>query len=271
MAVVDINTQIDLEKLFNKNQLIPRVKSEFINCKEFNFIDWFNEIEIPVAFGFDILTQMAIYKRTNLPTLVGLLRHHFKDSQQTVDMILKAAQHDVLDWNPQYRLFIVRYTISKDVQREIDTYQYPLPMVVEPRKIKSNSDTGYITNQGSVILRNNHHDGDVCLDHLNRMNKIKLTINQDTASMIKNEWRNLDKAKPGESVESFDARKRAFDKYNRVSKEVIDTLDTCGNEFYLTHKYDKRGRIYCQGYHCTYQGNSWNKAVIELADKEIIE
>jgi hypothetical protein len=44
-----------------------------------------------------------------------------------------------------------------------------------------------------------------------------------------------------------------------------------GNEFCLTHKYDKRGRIYCQGYPVNYQGALWNKAVIQLAAKEIVE
>jgi len=36
----------------------------------------------------------------------------------------------------------------------------------------------------------------------------------------------------------------------------------------LTHKYDKRGRCYSQGYHVNPQGNDWNKAVIEFAEKE---
>jgi DNA-directed RNA polymerase len=44
-----------------------------------------------------------------------------------------------------------------------------------------------------------------------------------------------------------------------------------GNRFYLTHRYDKRGRTYAQGYHVNTQGNCWNKAVIELADEEVVE
>jgi DNA-directed RNA polymerase len=38
----------------------------------------------------------------------------------------------------------------------------------------------------------------------------------------------------------------------------------------MTHKYDKRGRTYSQGYHIQPQGSDWNKAVIEFADKEIV-
>ncbi len=43
------------------------------------------------------------------------------------------------------------------------------------------------------------------------------------------------------------------------------------NVFHMTHKYDKRGRTYSQGYHVNYQGNPWNKACIEFADKEVVD
>lgn len=89
--------------------------------------------------------------------------------------------------------------------------------------------------------------------------------------MVKNKWKNLDKPKSGETREDFEKRRKAFLKYDKVAKDVIGLLIQEGNEFYLTHKYDKRGRVYCQGYHVTYQGAAWNKAVIEFADKELID
>ena len=33
----------------------------------------------------------------------------------------------------------------------------------------------------------------------------------------------------------------------------------------------KRQRVYCQGYHVSYMGNSWNKACIQFANKEIVD
>ena len=47
-------------------------------------------------------------------------------------------------------------------------------------------------------------------------------------------------------------------------------MNMAGNHFYLTHRYDKRGRTYAQGYYINPQGNEWNKAVLEFADKEIV-
>ena len=141
-------------------------------------------------------------------------------------------------------------------------------MIVLPKELKTNTDTGYFTSKNSVILKNNHHDDDVCLDHLNNMNRIKLKLNNDVTSFVKNSWKNLDKPKPNEDRIEYNKRVRAFEKYDRTVYDVIAHLSIVSDEFYLTHKYDKRGRVYCQGYHVTYQGNQWNKAVIEFAKEE---
>ena len=263
--------QIDMEKLFHKNQLHPRIKAEFTSA-DLPFRDVMVKHGLDPQFGFDLLVQMVLHKRAGLPVLVGILRKHFKgDNQACADALLLACQIDLVDWNPTTEQFIVKYDITQDVQDDLDRYQFPLPMIVEPRELKTNSDTGYFTSRNSVILKNNHHDKDVCLDHLNHMNRIKLTLNNEVASFIENSWRNLDKPKPGEDRKDFDKRKKAFEKYDRTARDVMAHLEIAGGEFYLTHKYDKRGRVYCQGYHCTYQGNTWNKAVIEFAQAEMVE
>lgn len=263
--------QVELEQLYNKNQLHKRITKEFTSCQEANFTKYMEEHEIPIPFGFDLLVQMALYKRTDVSTLVGLLRRHLKDSQKTADMIMKCVEADLLDYNPDLKQFIVVFEISDDVQEELDRYQFPLPMVVPPRPVSSNRCTGYILGSGSMLLQNNHHDMDICLDHINRMNRIPFTIDTDTAKMIKNKWRNLDRRKDGETSADFNARKKAFEKYDRVSKDVIGKLTELGNTHYMTHRYDKRGRVYCMGYHVNYQGTAWNKAVIQLAEKELVE
>lgn len=271
-----INHEIILETLFNKNQLTSRVRKEFEHCPEFDFTEYMIQNDIDPDFGFDLLVQMVLHKRTKLTVLVGLLRKHFAQSydagQQAANMLLRAAEADLVDYNSALQQFIVKFDITPEVQQELDKYQFPLPMIVEPKTIDKNTGTPYLTlKDGSVILRNNHHNDDICLDHINRMNRIKFTINNDTATMVANKWRNLDKPKEGETKQDFDKRKRAFEKYDRTAKQVIGQITELGNEFYLTHKYDKRGRTYCQGYHVTYQGAAWNKAVIELVDKELVE
>jgi hypothetical protein len=232
------------------------------------------EKEIDPDFGMDLLVQMVLHKRTTLSTVVGILRKHFepniKASQMATDMLLKAIDAELVDWHDLTKQLVVVFNISDEVQADLDRYQFPLPMVVHPLKVKTNRETGYYLSKNSLILRKNHHEGDICLDHINRVNDIKFTINYDTAHMVRNQWRNIDKPKEGESRADFQRRLKAFEKYDRSSKEVIEKLLQYGNEFWLTHKYDKRGRVYCQGYHINYQGAPWNKAVIELADREVV-
>lgn len=261
--------QIELEHLFSKNQLMQRIRAEFIGCAQFSFEAYLEAEGIPEDFGIELLAQMALHKRADLPTMVGCLRHLCKSSQEAADLLLKCAMADLVDWSPTLRIFVVKFTISADVQTDIDRFQYPLPMVVEPKEVKRNVHSGYFLNNSSIILKHNHHDDDVCLDHINRMNRVKFTVNFDTATMIKNQWRNLDKPKDGESQADFDRRVRAFNKYDQTAKGVLETLIEHGNEFYFTHKYDKRGRTYCQGHHANYQGTPWNKAVIEFAVGEV--
>jgi hypothetical protein len=263
--------QIELETLFSNNQTISRIKREFTECKEFDFLAYIDEHAIPEDFGLALLVQMVLHKRTTLPTMVGILRHYaMGDCQLAADLILKAVEIDLCDWDAKRKELVIKFDISADVQADLDRYQYPLPMVIRPRLVTDNTETGYCLTKGSILLRDNHHEEDVCLDHINRVNSIRFSIDHDTANMIQNRWRNLDKPKPGESKFEFQKRVRAFEKYDRSAKEVITKLLKYGNEFYLTHRYDKRGRTYCQGYHVNYQGAPWNKAVIELADKEIV-
>lgn len=268
---VDLHAyQIEMEELFSNNQLHSRIKQEF--QQEQLFTEIFEEFSIPADFGYDLLVQMHLHKRAQLPVLVGLLNRHFaNDTQATADMLLIAANADLLDWDESLDTFVVKYEITDDVQKIIDTYQYPLPMIVKPKKLKSNYDSGYLNHKCSIILKNNHHDDDVCLDFINQMNSVPLRINHRTAQLVHNKWKSIDKQKADESFADWKKRQKAFDKYNRTAHDVLNHIAVAGNKFYLTHRYDKRGRVYCQGYHVSYQGTAWNKSVIEFYDGELVD
>jgi hypothetical protein len=269
---MDAQLQLELETLFNKNQTIPRLKLEF---EEAGVVPEIIALGVDPKFGLSLLAHMELQKRASLPTMIGILRHHFKDalnpSQACADELMKASHVGLVEWNSALEEFVILYTVSKDVRDELDKYQYPLPMVIPPLPVKTNSDTGYLTIQNSVILRDNHHEEDICLDHINSMNQIKLKLNLDVARMIQNSWRGLDKSKPGEEKGEYEKRVAAFNKYDKNSRDIMELLSIAGDEFYLTHKYDKRGRCYCQGYHVNYQGNPWNKAVVEFAQGEVVK
>lgn len=284
--IKDVNigtaSQEELERLYAKNQLKPTIKGEFM---EAGFTDVLQEHKIDVELGLSVLTELALRKRCDIRILLGIVRGRCDKDRETeltlqeaADMIYKMAELNFIDYQrifqrgeqEYHQILVVRYEVTADVQARLDQFQYPLPMITEPETVTHNRSTGYRTLKGSLILKDNHHEDDICLDHLNRMNQIPLSLDADVVSFVQNQWKHLDKPKLGETHEDYQKRVRAFEKYNRSSRDVLEGLMAQGNRFWLTHKYDKRGRTYSQGYHVNYQGNDWNKAVIQFADGELL-
>jgi len=266
-----IDGQYELEKMFSKYQLIECLTKAF---KDAEFPVSLAEDNIPEDFGISMLVQMALHKRADITVLVGLHKSYFDSHaaphQACADMVLVMLEKAYFEWDPDSEKVIVEYEISPEMQMMIDRYQYPLPMVVEPNEVSNNRDTGYLTIKGSLILRNNHHSRDICLDHINRMNQVPLAINTTVVAFVRNQWKNLDRRKPDETKEDFEKRLRAFEKYDTTSRDVLDALLSYSETFWLTHKYDKRGRTYAQGHHVNYQSNDWCKAVVQFAKPEYL-
>jgi len=289
MTTPDVQSQIDFEHLYNKNQVMSRLREEFNADEEVRerILGLELEGQAPEGFLVDLLCQMVLHKRATVDILIGILHRYFEEHkdpfQACADALLKAAEEDFVDFEEVYKMdfatmkrecqptFIIRIDVSEDVYQDLDRYQYPLPMLVVPLEVKKNTDSGYYTFSKSVILRNNHTEDDVYLAHLNRQNEVTYSLNTEVVRLIQNKWKNLDKQQPGEDKKDYQARVKAFAKYDEVSRDVIDHLVLHGNRFHITTRYDKRGRSYTQGYHVNPQGNPWNKATVEFAHKEVVK
>lgn len=282
-----MEAEVELEKMFDKNQA-KRVLRQWFNTEAFASYIKGKELSewISLDFCVDLCATMACHKRALPGTLIGILYRHF-DMSQGKHVAMQACAHaleecvdaDIVDYSSAAGMFIIRHDIDPDTRRELDQFQYPLPMVVQPLKINSNLQNGHVSRETSksLVVLNAGDQNDVyensyiCLDHLNRMNSIPLTLNMQTAELIDNEWSDIGRRRPGESVSQYEMRQKAFEKYDQTSKDVMYALIGIRDRFWLTHKYDRRGRTYCQGYHVTPQGTSWNKAVIQFADMEFVE
>jgi len=289
-----MEAQEELELLFDKNQLNKRIREEF-DVPEFDKLYKNSGIDPKISkdFCINLCVQMCIHKRTTASTLIGILYHHFdigagrtQAMQECADALEQAIIHDFVDYQGKRRTqengedgeFVVRLQLTETVQRNLDRFQYPLPMMVQPKKLKTNRCNGYVgksTSRSLVVLKtlesmSFYEEADICLDHLERMNRIPLTLNLQVVALIDNQWKDLDRKRPEESFEDYQQRVKAFERYDECSKDVIQALSQLRDTFWLTHKYDRRGRTYCQGYHINYQGNPWNKAVVEFANKEIV-
>jgi hypothetical protein len=159
-------------------------------------------------------------------------------------------------------MLVSRIPLPYGVVEFIRNSEYLPPMVCEPLELTHNYSSGYLTHNDSLILgTGNHHDGDICLDVLNTMNKVALKLDTHFLSTVEEE--------PTFELDNQDKTEQ-WHAFKQKSYEFYSLMVQQGNQFYLTHKVDKRGRIYAMGYHITTQGTAFKKAQLELVNEEIV-
>lgn len=254
-----VETQRNLEELFHRNQLLDVLREQFQPLTD-------------DPFKLDCVVQIYLHKQTDVPTMVGLFSPKWGSPQEVAEMLKEVVEDDLIDFDMEHMKFVLKYEITADVEEELANYQFPLPMVVPPRKVKNNNmGSGYIDRRGRIILNGSDvfDEEDVCLDHINRVNSVGLCLNMDVIASEEGHMI-LPKRKIGESFDEFQKRQKQAKVFYENSMNVMQGLLTLGNEFWLTHKYDRRGRTYAVGYHVNSQGDDYRKAVLQLAHKEVI-
>lgn len=158
---------------------------------------------------------------------------------------------------------IPTYVCDDKIIQYIHQTMYLPPMVCTPNVLTHNKSSGYKTiKNDSLILKNhNHHDGDICLDSLNLFNSVALSLDVQMLTTFDEQ--------PKKIIDTHE-KQRQFDKLREDSYHVYKLLIQTGNNFHLTYKVDKRGRSYSCGFHCNVQGNSFRKAIINLAKQELV-
>ena len=199
-------------------------------------------------------------------------RLHFNDKTDAIktvaELVAVLCITDAFDINKADRsaslMLISRIQLSDQLIEYIENSEYLPPMVCIPKELKNNFSSGYLSHNESLILGGsaNHHDGDLCLDVLNLMNAVPLQL--DTKFISKVEERPTFELDTPDKLENWKRFKiQSYNFYLLMTGQ--------GNQFYLTNKVDKRGRIYASGYHISTQGTSQKKAMIELANEELVE
>lgn len=163
--------------------------------------------------------------------------------------------------------FMVRpkHKLPTEMLEHLKISLYLPPSITVPVQLKCNTDTGYKTLHGRSLISGrwlNHHDGDICLDTLNKLNRNQYELDIDFIQSVTEQ--NKTDFKEEQDMKNWDT-------FMEECQFVYSLLKEFGNKFYMTHKVDKRGRIYVNGYHINPQGASYKKAMLNLAHKEIIE
>jgi hypothetical protein len=225
------------------------------------------------AMVMDIFVGISYSQKSELFTSVSAqiaARLQFSDRTEAIttvaELLAVLCVTDAFDIIKEDRMSSLmvqsRIPLPYGVLNFILNSQYLPPMVCSPLELTHNYSSGYLTHNDSLILgTGNHHDGDICLDVLNLMNNVALKLDTDFLSTVEEE-------------PTFELKDQAqtdlWHAFKQRSYEFYNLMVQQGNHFYLTHKVDKRGRIYAMGYHITTQGTAFKKAQLELVNEELV-
>lgn len=254
--------QLELEKLYGKNQQFDKLLEIF---KE-TVLEIIPEEEEYKEFSkllAKFLTALYITKVVSVTESIKLLG--LKDLQQTATVVEFAIENDLVDIERGYIKNI--YKIPAEVEKEIEKYQFPLPMLVQPEDVDYHK-SGYLAelkNMPLVTKAQDIKELDLRFDHINRMNSVELVLN----TAIANKFQFLEpKLQQGQSIIEWKKDVAAYQKYIRNYGVIENTF--ADTSMYLTHFYDKRGRTYCRGYFVNTQGDDIRKASVSINQFEKI-
>lgn len=165
---------------------------------------------------------------------------------------------------------------SESLQRKIRIGCYLPPMLDKPEKLYSNKDSAYLTIKNDKVIlggRLNQHSENVSLDVINLLNSQEYELDEHVIKQIKPFHRDvLDEQGLSElTVEEQKDYQKELKNYHRYLEQFqFLSTNLVGRKLHFTHKPDKRGRMYTQGFHFNPMGSSYEKACINLYNKETV-
>lgn len=242
------------------------------------------DIDIETIVEAIIAETIQCITPTKLTVVAGKLYKLLKfeapeDGLKTIgELIVVVCGADLYDLIPPVSndtgMWCIRscYQLDPRVTTYIENTLYMPPMLCEPNTLHKNTDSAYLTyKHDSVILKShNHHNEEVCLEHINRCNKTELSLSMRMLTSFSEDHDIANKVFKGITRSERNKAKDLYLKGIEKSYQVYRHLVASGNVFHLPHKYCKRGRTYAQGYHCSTQGTPFKKAIVELAKQEVI-
>ena len=153
------------------------------------------------------------------------------------------------------------FALEADTAAFVEQTKYLPPMICKPVAWLDNMNGGHLQGSSSVLLGHlNHHEDNQALDVINMLQDISWSLNEMVDYV----------EKPNKSLDTAD-QKQQFAVLQADSLQVYDELMHNGNQFHFVWKFDKRGRMYSQGYHCNLQSTEYKKAILNFTKEELIQ
>ena len=217
-----------------------------------------------------VLTSLVLNADDYIPLISACTVKQIKglnkiQSAQTIGEILHCIDStDLILWDitkDNKRIIKSNMALSDELQRRVDLMCVLPPIVVKPKTLRHNKSSGYLTiNKDSLILgdKENHHDKCISLDVLNTLNQQALQLDLDICYKFEKEFTSDHEVDSDEYRNQRKTYEKAKEQFEFFRDKLADST------IHFTHKVDKRGRVYSQGYQMNTQGTSYEKACINL-------
>ena len=149
------------------------------------------KIKYPHKFAYTLLGLMAMLKAPEAETIVAIMSNHVETVEELTELLEGAVGIGLVQY--EMGVFKIALQLPREIQAQVNLFMSPLPMLVEPKELIRNTDSGYLTIQNDSVILNEHNPtkDDVNLDHLNKMNKVKLSLNMNVAYELQTSGRML--------------------------------------------------------------------------------
>jgi hypothetical protein len=228
----------------------------------------------PDDLVFDIMLEVCAQGFGSYQAIAGKLSNQLNnmdtfDAVKTVAEVMAVmCEHDCFDViiaaDSDTGVMMVQshWELPDSVLQKIADTQYLPPMVCKPFKVSDNYTYHTMTEMGSLVLGNgvNHHNKPLAYDAINIASAIPLSLDEYILGFSE---------QPNKELDTQD-KVDAFNRMQIASSKVYQFLLDNDNKFYLRWKYDKRGRMYSQGYHVNIQSTDYKKALVSFANKELL-
>ena len=195
-----------------------------------------------------ILSAVAGQLAIKLLRMAGITYSNpFKAVDMALEILVGLAERDVLNLSNKspYRITTTKEILTFLVQQN---HEFDL---TEPQ---------YVWEMDKAMLGGwlkaqyyQHQETD---SHLYRMNTTAVEVNPAVLDMPLNPT-----AKQESDKEFPQFKQHVINQHKEVLRQRL----------YLPHKYDNRGRCYCSNYLINYQGIEWQKAAVQLYNKELVK
>ena len=264
----------------NKEYSYASKNKRMERLRQYTAKDWY-ELVIQIAVGCAYCQTQELFTSITGKLAYRLGWDNHREAICTMSELLVCfAQHDVIDIaykaaggkGRRYKALSIaiqaNIPLSEELVRYVVRSEYLPPMVCEPEPVTHNNQSGYLTHDDSVVL-NFRTDEPISLDVINRQNQTPLAIDLDF--MLNNEQVSNKPLDTVDKAQDFANFTKLVKEFSLLLHHQSDANSEIPGALYLNHKYDTRGRMYCQGYHINYQGQPYQKACLDFAEPEYVD